>query len=183
MSKEIRIKKRNDEHYAMLMEAIHTADSSGLITSAARMNGYSRTGITIIRKRLEKAGYDMTAWHAKAKAMADERRDAAREKYRIARPFKDPKTPKPPSVRATKPPGVRAEEADHHVLEALRRMGTPCTFNAITLATPQVSAPRVSQALARMVRRQVIIAESHRFVQVTRWTVSAINPETYWRRT
>jgi hypothetical protein len=34
-----------------------------------------------------------------------------------------------------------------------------------------------------MVRRQVIIAESHRFVQVTRWTVSAINPETYWRRT
>jgi hypothetical protein len=78
---------------------------------------------------------------------------------------------------------TRAEEADRHVLEALRRMGTPCTFNAITLATPQVSAPRISQALARMVRRQVIIAESHRFVQVTRWTVSAINPETHWRRT
>jgi ABC-type phosphate/phosphonate transport system permease subunit len=68
---------------------------------------------------------------------------------------------------------TRAEEADRHVLEALRRMGTPCTFNAITLATPQVSAPRISQALARLVRR---------FVQVTRWTVSAINPETSWRR-
>jgi len=78
---------------------------------------------------------------------------------------------------------TRAEEADRHVLEALRRMGTPCTFSTRTLATPQVSAPRISQALARMVRRQVIIAESHRFVQVTRWTVSAINPETYWRRT
>ena len=77
---------------------------------------------------------------------------------------------------------TRAEEADRHVLEALRRMGTPCTFSARTLATPQVSAPRISQALARLVRRQVIIAESHRFVQVTRWTVSSINPETYWRR-
>ena len=75
-----------------------------------------------------------------------------------------------------------SEEADRHVLEALRRMGTPCTFSPHTLATPQVSAPRISQALARMVRRQVIIAESHRFVQVTRWTVSAINPETSWRR-
>ena len=77
---------------------------------------------------------------------------------------------------------TRAEEADRHVLEALRRMGTPCTFSTRTLATPQVSAPRISQALARLVRRQVIIAESHRFVQVTRWTVSCINPETYWRR-
>ena len=77
---------------------------------------------------------------------------------------------------------TRAEEADRHVLDALRRMGTPCTFSARTLATPQVSAPRISQALARLVRRQVIIAESHRFVQVTRWTVSSINPETYWRR-
>lgn len=77
---------------------------------------------------------------------------------------------------------TRAEEADRHVLEALRRMGTPCTFNAITLATPQVSAPRVSQALARLVRRQAIVAESYRFAQVTRWTVSDINPESYWRR-
>ena len=77
---------------------------------------------------------------------------------------------------------TRAEEADRHVLEALRRMGTPCTFAARTLATPQVSAPRISQALARLVRRQVIIAESHRSLQVTRWTVSSINPETYWRR-
>ena len=77
---------------------------------------------------------------------------------------------------------TRAEEADRHVLEALRRMGTPCTFSARTLATPQMAAHRISHALARLVRRQVIIAESHRFVQVTRWTVSCINPETYWRR-
>ncbi len=77
---------------------------------------------------------------------------------------------------------TRAEEADRHVLEALRRMGTPCTFSTRTLATPQVSAPRISQALARLVRRQVIIAESYRFGQVTRWTVSSINPQTYWRR-
>lgn len=75
-----------------------------------------------------------------------------------------------------------AEEADRHVLDALRRMGLPASFTVATLATPQVSAPRVSQALARLVRRQVIIAESYRFAQVTRWTVSAINPETYWRR-
>ena len=77
---------------------------------------------------------------------------------------------------------TRAEEADRHVLDALQRMGTPCTFSTRTLATPQVSAPRISQALARLVRRQVIIAESHRFVQVTRWTVTCINPESYWRR-
>lgn len=77
---------------------------------------------------------------------------------------------------------TRAEEADRHVLDALRRMGTPCTFSTRTIATPQVSAPRISQALARLVRRQVIIAESYRSLQVTRWTVSSINPETYWRR-
>ncbi len=75
-----------------------------------------------------------------------------------------------------------AEEADRHVLDALRRMGLPASFIPATLATPQVSAPRVSQALARLVRRQVIIAESYRFGQVTRWTVSSINPQTYWRR-
>jgi hypothetical protein len=77
---------------------------------------------------------------------------------------------------------TRAEEADRHVLDALQRMGTPCTFATRTLATPQMAAHRISHALARLVRRQVIIAESHRFSQVTRWTVSSINPETYWRR-
>lgn len=77
---------------------------------------------------------------------------------------------------------TRAQEADSHVLEALRRMGTPCTFKAVTIATPQVSAARVSQCLARLVRRQVIVAESHRSLQVTRWTVSSINPQSYWRR-
>lgn len=77
---------------------------------------------------------------------------------------------------------TRAEEADRHVLDALRRMGTPCTFSTRTLATPQVSAPRISQALARLVRRRVIVAEPYRFGQITRWTVSSINPETYWRR-
>ena len=77
---------------------------------------------------------------------------------------------------------TRAQEADSHVLEALRRMGTPCTFKAVSIATPQVAAHRISHALARLVRRQVIIAESHRSLQVTRWTVSSINPETYWRR-
>ena len=177
--------KINDQYYAMLMEAIHTADSSGLTASAARMSGYTSGGITAIRKRLEKAGYDLTAWHAASKTMADERAAAALEKYRMARPVKEPKLPKPPKtpgVRAINPPSIRAQEADQHILDALQRMGLPATFTAVTLATPQVSAARVSHALARLVRRQVIIAESHRSLQVTRWTVSSINPETYWRR-
>ena len=76
----------------------------------------------------------------------------------------------------------RADEAEQHVLEALQRMGTPCTFSTHTIATPQVAAHRISHALARLVRRQVIVAESHRFGHVTRWTVSSINPQTYWRR-
>lgn len=77
---------------------------------------------------------------------------------------------------------TRAQEADSYVLEALRRMRLPATFKAVTIATPQMAAHRISHALARLVRRQVIIAESHRSLQVTRWTVSSINPETYWRR-
>lgn len=77
---------------------------------------------------------------------------------------------------------TRAQEADSHVLEALQRMRLPCTFKAVSIATPQMAAHRISHALARLVRRQVIIAESHRFVQVTRWTVSCINPQSEWRR-
>ena len=76
----------------------------------------------------------------------------------------------------------RAAEADSHVLDALQRMRLPCTFSTRTLATPQMAAHRISHALARLVRRQVIVAESHRALQITRWTVSAINPPSSWRR-
>ena len=71
---------------------------------------------------------------------------------------------------------TRAAEADRHILDALQRMGTPCTFSTHTLATPQMAAHRISHALARLVRRRVIVAEPYRFGQITRWTVSCINP-------
>lgn len=77
---------------------------------------------------------------------------------------------------------TRAAEADRHVLDALQRMGTPCTFSTRTLATPQMTAHRISHALARLVRRRVIVAEPYRFGQITRWTVSCINPQSEWRR-
>ena len=77
---------------------------------------------------------------------------------------------------------TRAAEADRHVLEALQRMGTPCTFATHTLATPQMAAHRISHALARLVRRRVIVAEPYRFGQITRWTVSCINPQSDWKR-
>ena len=76
---------------------------------------------------------------------------------------------------------TRGEEAQTHTLASLRERKLPCTFIAATLATPEVSAARVSHALSALVKRGVIVAIPTRTKEVTRWTVVCINPETQWK--
>ena len=76
---------------------------------------------------------------------------------------------------------TRANEAQAHTLAALRTRRLPVMFIAATLATPEVSAARVSHALSALAKRRVIVATSARSGEVTRWTVVCINPETQWK--
>ena len=76
---------------------------------------------------------------------------------------------------------TRANEAQTHTLEALRTRRLPVTLIAATLATPEVSAARVSHALSALVKRRVIVAIPTRAKEVTRWTVVCINPESQWK--
>jgi len=76
----------------------------------------------------------------------------------------------------------RAHEADNYVYQKLIKRLLPTTLMSVTLTSPQMSATRVSHAIARLVKQSVIVAQSSRYKGVTYWRIEGINPPELWKK-
>jgi hypothetical protein len=83
---------KDEEQYALLMQAAQTAKPGHLIRIAQELTGLSEGGLQAARLRMESRGYDFSAWHfAAAQGL-----NASRQRQHA------------PAVRAVKPPVAKA---------------------------------------------------------------------------
>ena len=83
---------KDDEQYALLMQAAQTAKPGHLIRIAQELTGLSEGGLQAARLRMESRGYDFSAWHfAAAQGL-----NASRQRQHA------------PPVRTVKPPVAKA---------------------------------------------------------------------------
>ena len=77
---------------------------------------------------------------------------------------------------------LRAHESDNYVYQRLTKKLLPTTLMSVSIASPQMSSARVSHAIARLVKQNVIVAQSSRHKGVTYWRIEQINPPELWKK-
>jgi hypothetical protein len=98
---------KDEEQYALLMQAAQTAKPGHLIRIAQELTGLSEGGLQAARLRMESRGYDFSAWHF----VAAQGLNASRQRQH-APPVR---TVKPPVAKAPAPtaPAPTAPAPDH----------------------------------------------------------------------
>jgi hypothetical protein len=107
---------KDDEQYALLMQAAQTAKPGHLIRIAQELTGLSEGGLQAARLRMESRGYDFSAWHhAAAQGLnASRQRQHAPAVRAVKPPVAKPPAPAPapaPAAPATLPDHVEARRA------------------------------------------------------------------------
>jgi hypothetical protein len=77
---------------------------------------------------------------------------------------------------------LRAHEADNYVYQKLTKKLLPTTLMSVAIASPQMSSARVAHAIARLVKQNVIVAQSFKSKGVTYWRIEEINPAAIWKK-
>ena len=97
---------KDEEQYALLMQAARTAKPGHLIRIAQELTGLSEGGLQAARLRMESRGYDFGAWHfAAAQGL-----NASRQRQHVP----PVRTVKPPVAKAPAPaPAPTAPAPDH----------------------------------------------------------------------
>ncbi len=76
----------------------------------------------------------------------------------------------------------RAHEADNYVYQNLTKRLLPTTLISAAIASPEMSSAQVTHAIARLVKQNVIVAQSFILQGVTYWRIEEINPAAIWKK-